>query len=106
MVNTYDRCIENSTIGGKQCMISWYVDNNRVSRIYEHVNTSIIEVIAENVGDLTVSRGKNKKSLGMDIEFLGNGRVSLFTKDCIEESITSFDEGMDVNVSSPANKGL
>ena len=38
-VNIYDMCIENSTINGKQCIISWYVDNNKVSHIDEEVNT-------------------------------------------------------------------
>ena len=66
MVNLYDRCIANRTIDGKQCTIAWYVDNNKVSHVDEQVNPRIIEVIAEFVGELTVSRGENNKFIGMD----------------------------------------
>ena len=44
--------------------------------------------------------------MGMDIEFLGNGTVSLLMKDYIEESIASFRIYMDAKVSSPAKNGL
>ena len=39
----------------------------------------------ENFGNLTVSRGKKHKFLGMDMEFLADGKLSLFMKDYIEE---------------------
>ena len=39
MVNPYYRYIANSTIKSKQCTISWYVDDNKVSHIDEEVNT-------------------------------------------------------------------
>ena len=48
--NPYDVCIANSTINGKQCTISWYVDDNKVLHIDEEVNTKIIETISEHVG--------------------------------------------------------
>ena len=35
MVNPYDRCIENIIIKVKQFTISWYVEENKVSHIYE-----------------------------------------------------------------------
>ena len=35
LINTYDSCIENSTIQDKQCTIAWYVDNNKVSHLDE-----------------------------------------------------------------------
>ena len=72
VVNPYDRYIANSTINGKQFTISWYVDNNKVSHIYEELNKIIIKKIAEIFGELTVSRVNNHKSLGMEIEFLAN----------------------------------
>ena len=62
MSNPYDRCISNITIYGKQCTISWYVDNNKVFHVNEDVNTGIIEKIDEHFGDLIVWRGKNKSS--------------------------------------------
>ena len=63
----------------------WYVDYNKVSHVDEEVNKKVIETIAEHFGNLTVSRGKKHKFLGMDIEFLSDGKLSLFMKDYIEE---------------------
>ena len=62
VVNLYDRFIANSTIDGKQCIISFYVDYNKLLNVYEDINTIIIGTIAENFGGLTVSRGGNKSS--------------------------------------------
>ena len=45
----------------------WHVDNNKVSHVDEEVNTKVIETISEHFGNLTVSRGKNHKFLGIDI---------------------------------------
>ena len=56
LINTYDRCIENSTIQDKQCTIVWYVDDKKVSNVDEEVNTKVIETISYHFGNLTVSR--------------------------------------------------
>ena len=66
----------------------------------------MIEKIAGHFGNLTVSRGKKHKFLGMDVEFSADGKLSLFMKDCIEESIGFFGEELSANVSSPAKNGL
>ena len=49
MVNPYYRCIANRTIDGKYFTIDWYVDNNKVYHVDKHINTRIIEAIAENL---------------------------------------------------------
>ena len=77
VVNPYDRCIENRTIKGKQYTIALYVDNNKVSNIDEKVTTKIIEKISEYFVNLTVSMGKKNKFLGIYIEFLADGNLSL-----------------------------
>ena len=56
MVNTYDSFIANITVDGKKCMISWYVEDYKVSHVEKHVNKRRIEVVAEHFGELTVSR--------------------------------------------------
>ena len=60
----------------------------------------MIETIAEHFGNLTVSRGKKHKFLGMDIEFLEDGKLSLFMKDYVEESIYFSREELSTKVSS------
>ena len=69
VVNPYDRCIANSTIYGKHCTIAWYVDDNKVLHVYEHINTRIIEEIAEHFGDVTLSIEGNYRFLVIDIDF-------------------------------------
>ena len=32
-INTYDRCVANKMIYGKQCTIVWYVDDNKLSHV-------------------------------------------------------------------------
>ena len=45
----------------------------------------MIQTVSEHFGNLTVSRGKKHKLLGMDIEFLADDELYLFMKDYIEE---------------------
>ena len=85
LVNPYDRCIVNSTIKGKQYTIAWYIDNNKLSHIDEEVNIKLIETIAKTFGNLTLSRGNKHKFIGMDIDFLSRGNLSLFKKYYIKE---------------------
>ena len=105
-VNQYYICIEKSNTNCKQCTISWYVDNTKVSHIDEEVNTIVIETIYEHFGELTVPRRNNHKFLGMAIEFLARGKVSLFMKDYIEESIDLFGEELSATVLLLTSKGL
>ena len=67
MINPYDRYKENNTIKDNIYKIAWYVDDNKVSHVDEEVNTKMIETISEHFGNLTVSRGKKNKFLGMGI---------------------------------------
>jgi hypothetical protein len=32
-LNTYDPCVANSIIHGKQCTIAWFVDDNKISHV-------------------------------------------------------------------------
>ena len=104
LINPYHRCIANSNIQENLCTIVWYVDDNKVSHVDEEVNTKVFETTSENFGNLTVSRGKKHKFLGMDIEFLSYGKLSFFMKDYIDESIDLFGEELSTKVSSPAKK--
>ena len=47
-------------------------------------------MIAKMFGNLTLSSGKKHNFLGMYIEFLTNGKLSLFVKDDIGESVDLF----------------
>ena len=85
-INPYNRCVANKVINGEQCTIVFYVDNNKISHVYEGVLTSVIEEISKHFGELTVSRGKRHNFLGMDIE-IKDGKVHIGMKDQIAEAI-------------------
>ena len=49
---------------------------------------------------------KKYKFMKIDIYLLGNGKLSMFMKYYIEESIALFGKDLDATVSSPPKKGL
>ena len=67
-LNDYDKCVANKIINDKQCTIVFYVDDNKISHSDPKVVTSVIEDISKYFGELTVSRGKKRDYLGMDVE--------------------------------------
>ena len=73
--------ILNSIIDVKQCTITWYIDNNKLSYVDEEVNKKIFETIAKHFGELTITKSKLHKLLGMDIYILGYVKVSVFMTD-------------------------
>ena len=49
-INDYDKCVANKMIDGKQCTITWYVDDVKVSHVDETVVSDIITYIKKNLG--------------------------------------------------------
>ena len=68
MIDPYDRCVANKEINGKQCTILWYIDDDKVSHADPSVITDIIELMESYFGDLTITRGKKHRFLGMNID--------------------------------------
>ena len=85
-------------------MINCYVDDNKVSHADEKVKKMIIEPIEEHFGELTVSRGRKNKFLGMNIKCLGNGRVLVFVRYYIDKSISQLEKALNAKASSPDKK--
>ena len=50
VINQYDQWVADKIIDWKQCVIYWYVDDNKVSHVNPKVNTMIIEAIANILG--------------------------------------------------------
>ncbi len=93
-------------IDGKQCTIAWYVDDTKISHKDDKVVTSVIELIEERFGKMTVTRGKKHVFLGMDITFCDDGTATVKMKDYIKESIAEFGESIVRNAATPARKDL
>jgi len=75
-----DSYVTNKMIKGKQCIIVWYVDDLKISHIRRTVVDNVIRIIEEHYGKMPVIRGKKHTYIGIDIEFIGNGKVFLHQK--------------------------
>jgi len=56
-LNPYDPCIANKLVNGKQCTVSWHVNDNKISHIDASVVTQIMEAIEKHFGKMTVVHG-------------------------------------------------
>jgi hypothetical protein len=83
--NLYDPCIANKIIQGSQMTICFHVDDCKLS----HHNSSAVDdmitwlhqeyesIFEDGSGEMTVSRGKVHKYLGMTLDYSIKGRVSI-----------------------------
>jgi Reverse transcriptase (RNA-dependent DNA polymerase). len=57
-VNPYDMCVANAEINGKQCTITWYVDDTKISHVDPRVVDDIIKKLRRQIWET-----KNQKRL-------------------------------------------
>ena len=110
VINPYDRCVANKVINGKQCTIVWYVDDNKVSHVDPSVVTEVIDLMKSHFGDLTVTRGKKHRFLGMNIEINEDKNIEIEMKDQLLEAVSMFKQAdgseVDEIVNTPARPRL
>ena len=46
-LNPYNMCVSNANIKGKQCILCWYMDGNKISHVDPKVVDKVIETIEE-----------------------------------------------------------
>ena len=56
-LNKYESCIANKIINGKQCTICWHVNDTKISHKDPEVVSSVIKMLEDRFGELTVVRG-------------------------------------------------
>jgi hypothetical protein len=105
-LNPYDPCIANKMVNGKQLTIDWYIDDNKISYVDPKIVDWLIAEIEKRHDKMIVCRGKKHTFIGMDIEFLDDGRLKILMKDYISEAIEDFNEDVTRKAASPAAKGL
>ena len=66
-INPYDKFVANKMIMGKQCTITWYVDDNKILHENKRIVTMVLNRIKENFGKLDFRRGNVHDLLGMHI---------------------------------------
>ena len=86
-LNSYDTCVANKIIFGKQCTIVWHVDDLKISHVNPNVVTSIIDTLSEKYGKLQINRGKLHDYLGMRLDFTQPKAVKVVMTDYIKKLI-------------------
>ena len=106
VLNPYDPCVANKMINEKQCTITWYVDDTKISHVDPEVVTDVIEQIEAKFGKMTVKRGSEHVFLGMHINYKDNGTAEITMRDYLEESIV--ESGLDITrtATTPAKRDL
>ena len=62
-LNNYDACVANREFDGKQCTITWYVDDLKVAHVKEEVVQDVIDRINKKFEGLVTTSGKNTRTL-------------------------------------------
>ena len=110
VINPYDKCVANKEIDGKQCTIVWYVDDNKVSHVDPLVVTDVINTMKSHFGELTVTRGKKHRFLGMNITINEDKNIEIEMKDQLQEAVDMFEQAdcskVNETVTSPARPRL
>ena len=107
IMNPYGLCMANNILNWKQCMIVWYIDNNKISHIDPEVVTSIIEKIGEKLGKMTMSQQQEYTFLGIDIVCCKeNGTVVLQMCKYLEDTIVESEICIKRSMAMPAKKNL
>ena len=105
-LNPYDLCVANKIINGKQCTITFYVDDNKISHEDPEVVRSIVRKLEEHFGKVKVIEGPSFDFLGMDINLRKDGKVEISMKKQVDEAIDWFGEEITESPKTPANKNL
>ena len=88
----------------------WYVDDNKVSHVDPLVVTNVIDLMKSHFGELTVTRGKKHRFLGMNITINKDKNIEIEMKDQLQEAVNMFEQAdssrVDEAVTSPARRHL
>jgi len=90
-LNNYDKCVANKTINGKQCTIIWHVDDLKISHVEKKVVHHVINNLNKKFGEyslLSTSRGKKLECLGMTLDYMTKGKITLSMYEYIDKMLT------------------
>ena len=64
-LNSYDLCVANKFVSGKNCTITWYVDNLKISHVESSIEDDFIKDVESYFGKITATRGLKHKYVGI-----------------------------------------
>ena len=68
-INPYDPCVANKMINGKQIMVTWNVDDLKISHVESSEVTRMIKWLESQYGKMRIYGGKLHNYLGMDLDY-------------------------------------
>ena len=68
-INPFGEYVENKTINGKQCIIAFYVDDNKIGHKDLKDITANIDLRKEQFGDFVVYKGKGEPFLRYELQY-------------------------------------
>jgi hypothetical protein len=92
-VNPYDPCVANKSCNQSQLMVSWHVDDLKISHCQEKVVSEFICWIKEQcdkIGEVKVKRGNVHEYLGMKLRYNIPGQVSIDMIDYVKHMLEGF----------------
>ena len=108
-INEYDRCVANKTINGRQCTITWHVDDLKILHAEKAVVDNILKKLNEKFGKnspITTTRGKVLEYLGMTIDYRKKGKVTFSMEEYIKKLLEEAPYDMNGTAKTPAANHL
>jgi hypothetical protein len=109
VLNLYDNCVANKTIDGTQCMILWHVDDLKITHAKQEVLKDLVEILNARYGKLdgkldplTITRGDMHDYLGMTLDYIVPGQVSIRMDDYVWDLLDEAPVDMDGTTATPA----
>lgn len=106
MINPYDPCVANKIINGNQCTIAWHIADIKISHKAAKVVDQIVNQLKSmfgNLGDLTISRGKQHDYLGMFLDFSNPGKLLVDMRPYIKTISIDLPKEMQGKAQTPAS---
>jgi hypothetical protein len=100
-INLYNPCVANKIVDGTQQMtICFHVDDCKLSHCSSRANDNMIDwlhqeyksIFEDGSGEMTVSRGRVHKYLGITLDYTVRGRVNILMFDYVDKIINVFDK--------------
>ena len=91
-LNPHDLSFANKMINNHQRVITWFVDDSKISHVEEQVIRDALKKIEDNFRSVSTVCGQRKELLGMSLEFLDNGNFLIDVRSYLHKAINEFDK--------------
>ena len=99
-INPYNPWVANKTVNGMQMTIFFHMDDCKLSHHSSRANDNMIDwlwqeyesIFEDGSGQMTVSRGRVHKYLGMTLDYTVCGQVNISMFNYIDKIIDAFDK--------------